>query len=690
MPFIDTNHQRAAILVLVLGVALLIALTPYATGLIGIPVLYAVFAPAHDWLAKRASPRLAASLVVVLALFLIVVPGVSFAGLVVNQAQQIAGGVIQSPILGRLAQLKIGETDLGPRLAELGAQIVSWIGSSAFGLIGTAARVALNLTISLFGLFYLLLRPGETWAAVRPYIPFSAQNTEKLRQRFRDVTTSTIIGTGLTAAIQGTLVGLGFALAGIPNALFWGVVTMVFAILPVVGSGLWVLASRHPSLVPLPARQSVSRNQNLRSIAVRGVHQRQELLIPGARRRHVARPLRRPREPEEAARPARRLAQQRFVGPCRVRWPVELEQQIAEQLASGQHGPRRHGMLLGDVLDVRRGRGLADGLGGVARCAREPGTSRELLDFHLARPVRLLAPGCAERLLDLSQGSNLRAGKRRVAAARGAEGAGEVRDRLRRAPLGGRPHGEAHGLVPAAALQRGARRNRGERVGVRERADGILGGHPVHSGHDTLRLRVPTRLQVGVDQVVPRMAPLVPQGVEVALFLELPRQLRRAQVRHDVLVPQAQPSEDVRRHVLCVRHGRSDLGVAARGVQAEMRKLRHVVRVDQVVGEPRMLGLRLEERLEDRVSALLKRKRRVRSVRLTEGDERQRVEDPRFAVPGIAALDIIHRLRVGDEPGLGIEGRVLGVVAADRLEVVALARRPGEGEAPGRRGAAAQ
>ena len=36
MPFIDTNHQRAAILVLVLGVALLIALTPYATGLIGV------------------------------------------------------------------------------------------------------------------------------------------------------------------------------------------------------------------------------------------------------------------------------------------------------------------------------------------------------------------------------------------------------------------------------------------------------------------------------------------------------------------------------------------------------------------------------------------------------------------------------------------------------------------------------
>src|SRR5437867_9912385 len=238
MPLIDTNHQRAALLVLLLGLGLVIALTPYATGLIGIPVLYAVFAPVHAWLSLRARPKLAASLVVVLALFLIVVPGVSFAGLIVNQAQQITGSVVRNPILGRIAQLELGGIDIGPRIAELGAKIVGWLGSSAFGLIGTATRLALNVTIALFGLFYLLLQPGQTWDAVRPYIPFSAKNTEQLRRRFRDVTTSTLIGTGLTAAIQGTLVGIGFGVAGISNAAFWGVVTTVFAILPVVGSGL--------------------------------------------------------------------------------------------------------------------------------------------------------------------------------------------------------------------------------------------------------------------------------------------------------------------------------------------------------------------------------------------------------------------------------------------------------------------
>src|SRR5947208_7102306 len=109
----------------------------------------------------------------------------------------MSSGVARTPVLDKLAELHIGQIDLGPRIAGLGAKVVSWIRSSAFGLIGTATRLALNLIISLFGLYYLLLRPQETWAAARPYIPFSAKNAEKLRQPFRDVTSATIIRTSL-------------------------------------------------------------------------------------------------------------------------------------------------------------------------------------------------------------------------------------------------------------------------------------------------------------------------------------------------------------------------------------------------------------------------------------------------------------------------------------------------------------
>jgi predicted PurR-regulated permease PerM len=259
MPFFETNHERAALLVLLLGVALVIALFPFVTGLVGIPVMYVVFAPVHGRLRRHLGPHLAASLVVALVIFVIVVPGVSFAGLVVNEAQQIAGGVFQNPLLGRLSELRVGTVDVGAQLADLGGKIVSWIGSSAFGLIGTATRLALNLTISLFGLFYLLLRPRETWTTVQPYIPFSPENTETLRTRFGDVTTSTIIGHGLTAAIQGLLVGLAFWVIGLPDGVFWGVATVVFGMLPVVGTGLvWgpaaiilFLDHRYPAAVGL-------------------------------------------------------------------------------------------------------------------------------------------------------------------------------------------------------------------------------------------------------------------------------------------------------------------------------------------------------------------------------------------------------------------------------------------------------
>ena len=238
MPYFDTKQERAGLLLVLLGLVLLVGLFPYATGLIGIPVLYVVFMPAHAWLRRHVGAQLAATLVVALVVFLILVPGVSFAGLVVNEAQQIAASVRDSPLLGRLSELRIGDVDIGAQAADMGGKVVSWIGKNAFGVIGTATRGALNLVISLFGLFYLLRGGGDTWSAVQPYIPFSPENTEMLRARFRDVTTSTIIGTGLTAVIQGALLGLAFWVAGLPGAVFWAVVTMAVSILPVVGSAL--------------------------------------------------------------------------------------------------------------------------------------------------------------------------------------------------------------------------------------------------------------------------------------------------------------------------------------------------------------------------------------------------------------------------------------------------------------------
>lgn len=244
MSFFDTNKQRAAIVVMLLAVGLAIAMAPYASGLLGAPVLYVLFGPLHRWLAPKIRPAPAAAVVILIAFLLIVVPGTWLIGMLVGQAQSAASGLLNSALLARLSSYRIGQFEIGPQIASIAKELVTWIGGSALGLIGTATRFTLNLLFSFFGLYYLLLNPGGAWRAVEPYIPFSKRNVAILQERFRSVTAATVIGTGLIAAIQGTIVGVGFAVTGLNDPVFWGVVTMVFAILPVVGAGMiWAPAA---------------------------------------------------------------------------------------------------------------------------------------------------------------------------------------------------------------------------------------------------------------------------------------------------------------------------------------------------------------------------------------------------------------------------------------------------------------
>ncbi|HEU5042057.1 MAG TPA: AI-2E family transporter [Gemmatimonadales bacterium] len=238
MPILDTQRQRAAWLILALGLALLWALWPFGTGLIGALVLYVVFAPVQRELVRSLRPGLAAAVVVLLAIVLVVAPLAMVITLMASEAQDMASGVIQSPLLARIREIRVGPYQVGAQIEALGASLVSWLGSSALGLLGTATRLGIELTITFFGLYYLLVAPRDVWRGLRPFIPFSTARAEVLRDRFKDVTVSTLVGTGLTAVVQGVLVGLGFWACGLSNPLFWGVVTVIFSILPVVGSGM--------------------------------------------------------------------------------------------------------------------------------------------------------------------------------------------------------------------------------------------------------------------------------------------------------------------------------------------------------------------------------------------------------------------------------------------------------------------
>lgn len=245
MAIFDTKHQRAAWLVAILGVVIVIAMMPYASGLLAVPVLYVAIAPIHERLVRTVRNRSVASgIMVVLVMVGLVLPLVWLVALLVGQAQGAANAILRSPLLARIGELKIGTYAIGPQIKQAGSDAVSFLAGGAFSLLGAATRVTINLLLALFGLYYLLIDPPRAWRALRPFLPFSDANVKSLGERFAAVTKATIIGTGLAAVIQGTSMFLSFTVLGLPDALFWGAVCFMFSLLPVVGSGMiWAPAA---------------------------------------------------------------------------------------------------------------------------------------------------------------------------------------------------------------------------------------------------------------------------------------------------------------------------------------------------------------------------------------------------------------------------------------------------------------
>ena len=130
------------------------------------------------------------------------------------------------------AWLLAGGKRLLERLAAMG-------GTAFLGAVGTV----LSFTAMLFLLFFFI-RDGRAMAnaAIR-LVPIEPERREDLAARLAAVTHAVVRGTVLTAIIQGLLLGIGFAIVGLPAPVVFGVIGAVLSVVPFGGTALvWVPA----------------------------------------------------------------------------------------------------------------------------------------------------------------------------------------------------------------------------------------------------------------------------------------------------------------------------------------------------------------------------------------------------------------------------------------------------------------
>ncbi len=131
-------------------------------------------------------------------------------------------------------------TRIGELANNLGGLIVGALSSTTVSTL----TFVVNFFIFLYTLFFLLMDGPAMIGRIKRFVPLPANDRDRLFDKFLSVTRATLKGTIVIGVVQGTLGGLAFAVLGISGAVFWGVVMVVFSVLPVVGGALvWVPAA---------------------------------------------------------------------------------------------------------------------------------------------------------------------------------------------------------------------------------------------------------------------------------------------------------------------------------------------------------------------------------------------------------------------------------------------------------------
>ncbi|HEY5547904.1 MAG TPA: AI-2E family transporter [Gemmatimonadaceae bacterium] len=243
MKFLESPRDRAGLLILALGVAILIALTPFLSGLLGAAVLYVIFVGPYKRLARVMPNGLASAITLIIAVIVIALPLTWLISVLIDRVPDALKSLQSGLLLERLSRIHIGGVDLGAQIAEASGTLVQWVSAQAIGFLGGAASASLNLIIAFFGLYYMLHSGEALWKGFHGYVPFSSGTADALRLHFYSVTQATLLGTIATAIAQGTLIGLAFLMVGLPDPLVWGSMAAFASILPVLGTGLvWMPA----------------------------------------------------------------------------------------------------------------------------------------------------------------------------------------------------------------------------------------------------------------------------------------------------------------------------------------------------------------------------------------------------------------------------------------------------------------
>lgn len=264
--------QQASFLLILAVVSLLMAVIiwPFATALLWAALAAIMFQPLYRWMLRklrgRRNPAALASLGVIV--FAVLVPAAWLSALVFEEALVLMATLQEQPldlaatfdrVYGMLPQIAQEAVDRSgwanvetaqTKLQELLADSAGMIATQAVSIGSGALSFMLAFAVGLYVMFFLLRDGERIGRTLLNTVPVERSIAERLAERFLGIVRATIKGSGVVGLVQGVLAGISFVIVGLESALLFGVLTTIFALVPVIGAGavyipigLWLLVT---------------------------------------------------------------------------------------------------------------------------------------------------------------------------------------------------------------------------------------------------------------------------------------------------------------------------------------------------------------------------------------------------------------------------------------------------------------
>jgi predicted PurR-regulated permease PerM len=237
------------LLLVVFGTLSVVLVVPFLQPVLAGALLAYLVAPINERLSRRLGSTLGAVVTMLVTVIVVLVPLLLILAVAVDQAVSLATGA-ELPDLAAvettLQELLGTDSDLQRLLEPFSGAVETGLRGVLGGVIGIVGGIpafVVGAVIFLFT-FYYLLRDGDAFVAwLRTAAPLEPDVMDELTERVDDLLWAAVVGNVIVAGLQAILTVLAFVVIGFGNIIFWGVVTFVLSLLPLIGASIvWVPA----------------------------------------------------------------------------------------------------------------------------------------------------------------------------------------------------------------------------------------------------------------------------------------------------------------------------------------------------------------------------------------------------------------------------------------------------------------